>query len=68
MYCGSCVYEVVSKRGLSDVGRKVSRKGRVWHVREGEGALVPMWGNDKCGLEFGVSERTTERSEVFERG
>ena len=58
----------ISEGRLSNVGGKVSRKGRVRNVGEGEGALVPLRGNDKCGLEFGVGKRATKRSEVFERG
>jgi hypothetical protein len=61
------VGEKISERCLSVVGRKVSRKGRVWNVREGEEALVPLRGNDKCGLEFGVGEGAAKRSEVFKR-
>ncbi len=53
---------------MSVVRRKMRRKSRVWHIREGEGALVPLRGNDKGRLEFGVGEGTAKRSEVFKRG
>ena len=46
---------------------RVGGEGSVGDVREGEGSLVPLWGNDKGRLEFGVGEGAAKRSEVFER-
>jgi hypothetical protein len=46
----------------------VGGKGRVGDVREGEGSLVPLWSNDKGGLEFDVGEGAAKRPEVLEGG
>ena len=48
--------EEVYKRSLSVVGGGVGGKSRVGDVRESEGSLVPLWGNDEGGLEFEVGE------------
>ncbi len=37
-------------------------------VREGEGSLVPLWGNDKGGLEFEVGKGAAKRPKVLEGG
>ena len=60
--------EEVCKGRLSVVGGRVGGKSRVGDVRESEGSLVPLWGNDKGRLEFGVGEGAAKRSEVLERG
>ncbi len=47
--------EEICERRLSVVGGGVGRKGRVGDVRESEGSLVPLWGNDEGRLEFGTT-------------
>ena len=60
--------EEVCERRLSVVGGGVGGKSRVRDVKESEGSLVPLWGNDKGRLEFGVGEGEAKRSEVLKRG
>ncbi len=60
--------EEIREGCLSVVGGEVGGESRVRDVKESQGSLVPLWGNDEGRLEFGVGERAAKRSEVFERG